>query len=168
MIQKKICMLGSFAVGKTSLVNRFVRSIFSEKYLTTVGVKIDTKLVEVGERQVNLVLWDLHGDDEFQRVRRSYLRGSSGYFLVADGTRKITLEHALELHREARTQLGEVPFLLVLNKSDLGHQWEVSDRTIESLEDEGWVVIRTSAKTGTNVELIFEELAQRMVATTSS
>ena len=85
MIQKKICMLGAYAVGKTSLVGRFVRSMFSEKYQTTVGVKIDQKTVNVGDQQVNMMLWDLHGEDEAQKVRLSYLRGASGYILVVDG-----------------------------------------------------------------------------------
>ena len=87
VIQKKICMVGSFAVGKTSLVARFVRGIFSEKYLTTVGVKIDKRTVAVDDRQVNLLLWDLYGEDDFQKLKLSYLRGASGYFLVVDPTR---------------------------------------------------------------------------------
>jgi GTPase SAR1 family protein len=56
-VQKKICMLGGFSVGKTSLVKRYVASIFSESYLTTVGVKIDKKTVTLGERVVHLILW---------------------------------------------------------------------------------------------------------------
>ncbi len=78
MIQKKICMLGGYAVGKTSLVQRFVKGIFSEKYLTTVGVKIDKKVVQVGGREVSLILWDLHGEDDFQQVQMSYMRGGFG------------------------------------------------------------------------------------------
>ena len=69
MIQKKICMLGGFAVGKTSLVARYVTSMFSEKYLTTVGVKIDKKQVAVDGRDVTLMLWDIYGQDDFQDVQ---------------------------------------------------------------------------------------------------
>ena len=88
MIQKKICMLGSFAVGKTSLVSQFVSSIFSDKYLSTVGVKIDKK-TDHGRRPARstLMLWDIYGEDGFQTVQKSYLRGASGYLLVVDGTR---------------------------------------------------------------------------------
>ena len=82
MIQKKVCMIGSFAVGKTSLVAQFVHSIYREQYLTTVGVKIDKKLVRVGDADVSLILWDLHGEDEFQKIRTAYLRGSSGFIFV--------------------------------------------------------------------------------------
>ena len=83
MTSKKICMLGSFAVGKTSLVSQFVSSIFSDKYLSTVGVKVDRKSVSVKGQDVTLMLWDLYGEDGFQRVQKSYLRGASGYLLVA-------------------------------------------------------------------------------------
>ena len=73
MIQKKMCMVGAFATGKTSLVARFVKSIYSDIYQTTVGVKIDKKSLNVGEQELNLILWDLHGEDEFQRVQTSYM-----------------------------------------------------------------------------------------------
>ena len=119
MIQKKIVMLGSFAVGKTSLVARYVRSIFSEKYLTTIGVKVDKKEVALGDGlpTVLLLLWDIYGDDEFQAIRPSLLRGASGYFLVADGTRPSSLEWFLLLHQLAQDVLGKVPYLIMLNKS---------------------------------------------------
>jgi GTPase SAR1 family protein len=96
MIQKKICMLGSFAVGKTSLIRRFVESIYSEAYHTTVGVKIDKRVVRHNDSDVTLVLWDLYGEDEFQKMRWPYLRGAAGYLLVADGTRRNTLEKAFQ------------------------------------------------------------------------
>ena len=91
MIQKKICMLGGYAVGKTSLVSRYVSSMFSEKYMTTIGVKIDKKGVDTEKDRVELVIWDIYGQDDFQKVRMSYLRGASGYLLVLDGTRGGTL-----------------------------------------------------------------------------
>src|SRR3954466_4382529 len=97
MIQKKVCMIGKSGVGKTSLVAQFVHSMFSDKYLTTVGVKVDKKSVTIDGTEVTLVIWDLAGDDDFQRLQTSYLRGTSGYVLVADGTRRITLDQALEV-----------------------------------------------------------------------
>ena len=69
VLQKKICMLGGFSVGKTSLVKRYVQSIFSETYLTTVGVKIDKKTVDLSDRIVNLILWDLAGEDDINTFR---------------------------------------------------------------------------------------------------
>jgi small GTP-binding protein len=86
MIQKKVCMVGTSGVGKASPVAKF-----SDKYLTTVGVKIDKKTVTVDGNEVMLMIWDLAGDDDYQRLQTSYLRGTSGYLLVADGTRQVTL-----------------------------------------------------------------------------
>ena len=163
MIQKKVCMLGGFAVGKTSLVARFVHSMFSDKYLTTVGVKIDKKTVRVGETDVTLMLWDIYGQDDFQKIRMSYLKGSSGYLLVVDGTRKATLDMARQLLAVAEETLGKVPFILVLNKSDLAEAWELDEAELGRLQAEGWAIVRTSAKTGAAVEETFLELARRMV-----
>lgn len=159
MIQKKICMLGSFAVGKTSLVARFVHSMFSEQYHTTIGVKIDKKLVNLDGRDVSLILWDIHGDDEFQRVRSSYLRGASGYLLVADGTRRTTLDGALALRSSVAELLGDIPSLLLLNKVDLEEDWVIEPDDLENAIDEAQL-IETSAKTGQGVEEAFLKLTR--------
>jgi small GTP-binding protein len=164
VIQAKICMLGAFGVGKTSLVSRFVHSIFSDKYLTTVGVKIEKKPVAVANEQVALIIWDIYGEDDFQKVRASYLRGSSGYLLVADGTRRETLATARALHDLAQNVIGRVPFVLVLNKSDLTPQWELPESDLVDLASGGWQIVRTSAKTGVNVDAAFDALASRMLA----
>lgn len=162
MLQKKICMLGGSGVGKTSLVSRFVSSIFSDKYLTTVGVKIDKKTVPLGSEEMMLMLWDIYGEDEFQTVRESYLRGASGYLLVADGTRHATLDTAATLQKKAQAVVGRVPFLLLLNKADLGAEWEIDDRALWKLAERGWPVLRTSAKTGAGVDDAFVKLAREM------
>lgn len=164
MWQKKICMLGSFAVGKTSLVSQFVYSEFSDKYLTTIGVKVDRKEVCVENEPINLLLWDIHGDDDFQKVRGSYLRGMAGYFLVVDGTRSDTLDTAEDLHRLAVDAAGDKPFSLLLNKSDLHDDWILDSQRLGRLVEDGWDVRRTSAKTGENVEASFFDLAARILA----
>ena len=163
MIQKKICMIGSFAVGKTSLVSRFVSSIFSDKYLTTVGVKIDKKTITVGTQEMNLLLWDLAGKDEFEDLRVSYLRGSSGYLLVADGTRSNTLDVAKKLQQEVEAAIGKVPFVFLINKSDLMDEWTITQSDIEHLRSKGWDVLLTSAKQGLSVEEAFLTLGARML-----
>ena len=163
MIKKKICMLGAFSVGKTSLVQRFVKSMFSEKYLTTVGVKIDKKTVSVDGQDVSLLLWDIYGEDEFQKVKTSYLRGAGGYFLVVDLTRRNTLDTAFVLRERAREAVGDIPFVLLLNKSDLEDEWEIDDTAIEELSEEGFSVIKTSAKTGVGVEHAFVSLTRKML-----
>jgi small GTP-binding protein len=162
MIQKKICMLGSFAVGKTSLVRRFVESIFSDTYQTTVGVKIDRKIVHVNGAEINLVLWDLYGDDDFQKIRWSYFQGASGYLLVADGTRRSTLAKAVELEKRARKEIGAVPFVFVINKCDLLDQWEIDPEMEQQLAAKKWTVLRSSAKSGEGVEQAFSQLARKI------
>src|SRR6201999_4630903 len=115
MIQKKICMLGSFGVGKTSLVGRFVQGIFSAKYLSTVGVKIDKKQIKFGDQDVLLMLWDLAGEDSRTQVQTSYLRGAAGYFLVCDGTWSESLATAKSIHQRALEAVGDIPCVLVVN-----------------------------------------------------
>ena len=163
MIQKKICMLGSFAVGKTSLVRRFVESIFSETYHTTVGVKIYKKIVDIDGAEINLVLWDLYGDDDFQKIRWSYFQGSSGYLLVADGTRRATIDKAIELEERARKEIGAVPFVFVVNKCDLVDDWEFDPEMDARLAAKNWTVLRSSAKTGQGVDEAFSQLTRKIV-----
>ena len=158
VIQKKVCMLGAYAVGKTSLVARFVRSIFSEKYHSTVGVKIDKKTVTIGEQETTLILWDLAGEDDFYQVRMSYLRGSAGYLLVVDGLRRSSLEKAIELQQRAENEIGKVPFILVVNKLDLMADWEIKATDISALANKGWEIVSTSAKNGVGVEEVFRAL----------
>lgn len=164
MIQKKICMIGTSGVGKTSLVSRFVQSIFADKYLTTVGVKIDKKTVQVDGADVMLMIWDLAGDDDFQRLQTSYLRGSGGYLLVADGTRSITLELAVQIQERVIVAIGAVPFILVLNKADLTLEWDLDPARLANLAERGWKIVRTSAKDGTGVEAVFAELSGMMLS----
>src|SRR6476620_8957647 len=133
ILQKKICMLGAYAVGKTSLVSRFVRGIFSDKYQTTVGVKIDKKTAMLGEQEVSLILWDLVGEDDYIQVRTSYLRGSAGYLLVADGMRRPTLDKAVELQNRAEGEIGKLPFILLINKLDVIDGWEIKEADLAAL-----------------------------------
>jgi len=164
MLKKKICMVGQFGVGKTSLVRRFVDSIFDERYLTTVGVKIDRKDVTVGSESVTLMLWDLAGEDDVAQLNVSHLRGASGYILVVDGCRAASLAKADELHHRITGQLGPLPFVLVLNKADLRNQWEVQDRTVV---EHGWPTFETSAKAGSGVEEMFLALAGKLLQASS-
>ena len=164
MIKKKVCMLGAFAVGKTSLVQQFVNSIFSEKYHTTIGVKIDQKMVQVQEKSVNLLLWDIHGEDNFQKVKASYLTGASGYFIVVDGTRRDTIKVGLDLKAMADTIVKGAFFLMLINKLDLREEeWEITERDIRNLEELGIEVILTSAKENVGVEEAFLRLTELMI-----
>lgn len=163
MIRKKICMLGAFAVGKTSLVERFVKSLFNERYQTSLGVKIDKKSLAINDQLLELILWDLAGEDEFVSLRLPYLRGAAGLLLVVDGTRPETLDTALALRDKAFAEIGEVPFALLINKADLTEGWHIDPRDVDRLVARGWTVLETSAKTGRGVEEAFMILGKEIL-----
>ncbi|MBL4771518.1 MAG: GTP-binding protein [Planctomycetes bacterium] len=158
MIRKKICLLGAYAVGKTSLVRRFVHSEFDERYQTTVGVKIDKKLCQVGEQQVSLVIWDLHGEDRWQEVRSSYMRGAAGALLVADGTRLESLQVMIELRARLLEQNPNAKLVNLVNKIDREEDFAISPDEWRARIDWGPVVF-SSASSGLGVEQAFIELA---------
>lgn len=164
LLEKKICMMGAPGVGKTSLVRRFVDSVFSEKYLSTIGVKIDKKSVALDDATLNLMLWDLQGEERYQWVRLQYLKGASGYILVADGTRPDTLEVAMGLQENAAGRAEDLPFVLCLNKADLWGQWGISATQQEWLKEKGWTILQTSAKSGDGVEEAFTTLGRAILA----
>lgn len=160
-VVRKVCMLGDFGVGKTSLVARYIANTFSDKYLTTVGVKTDTKLVQLAERRIKMVLWDIAGKDSLDTLKLTYVRGSTGLVMVADGTRAPTVLSAMQLLRQAREEIGEVAAVLLVNKFDLFEQWEVAPSQLAELR-ERMPVFETSALSGESVEEAFTALAERL------
>ena len=163
MLKKKVCLLGVYGVGKTSLVRSFVYSLFEDKYLSTVGVKIDKKPVTIGAEEVELVLWDIAGEDDHFSVPPSYLRGSSGHLLVIDGTRRETFERALDLQKRTEDVVGRLPFIAVLNKADLADEWQIGAEEQAALAERNWPSVRTSAKTGAGVEEAFLALGREIL-----
>ena len=160
MISKKVAMLGMWGVGKTSLVQQFVNSIYDEKYLSTLGVKVDKKVVNVSSTDVNMMLWDIAGAEDHFSVPLHYIKGSAGYLLVMDGTRADSLQIGLDLVKLVTDGVGDIPFVPVVNKCDL--EWEITDEQISAaLGDVPW--FKSSAKTGENVDLAFETLAAKML-----
>jgi small GTP-binding protein len=177
-LSKKICVLGDFAVGKTSLVRRFVYDLFDDKYISTIGVKVSRKTVAVPRDEVivelTLMLWDLAGSEEFDRVRASYLRGAAGAVLVCDLTRPETLGSLQQYTRELQTASPGARLILAANKRDL----------VEPILPEGQPVLDpeqieakaasldapyylTSAKCGDQVEALFRHLGRLVVSSGS-
>ncbi|MBS0658653.1 MAG: GTP-binding protein [Verrucomicrobia bacterium] len=163
MLKKKICLLGAPAVGKTSLVARFVRSIYSENYHATVGAKVDKKVVEIPGGTVELMIWDMAGDSAERLAHSPYVRGAAGHLVVCDGTRPETIEESLRLLAEVRSLFGDVPMVTVVNKSDLVESWKATPDVLAPLEKEaGLAPITTSARSGQRVEEAFATLARRI------
>jgi len=163
MVKKKICMLGYYGVGKTSLVSQFVSHLFADKYQTTVGVKIDKKVITIDRQDVTLMLWDVAGEEDAAPVKLSYVRDASGYLLVFDGCRKKTLDAALSMQHRVESEIGPRPFLLLANKADERPRWEVSDADLERVSARGWIMLETSAKTGEGVAEAFLKLTAAML-----
>lgn len=173
LISKKICLLGDFAVGKTSLIRRFVDNQFSDQYLTTVGVKISRKTLsfpspEPGEKvDLQLLIWDLEGSTKFYSVASSHLKGASGAVIVGDLTRHETIDHVVE-HTKLFLSVNPQGFMVVAyNKSDLIETQRGVISVLQSIhfEEKDRVVatFQTSAKTGENVAQLFEILAQKIM-----
>jgi len=169
-ITKKICLLGDFNVGKTSLVRRFIEDKFSDRYLSTVGVKVSRKSVslktELDLQQINLLIWDLEGNTKFKSITPSYLKGASGAIIVADLSRTDTIKN-LSQHLQLFWKINpQGKTAIALNKADLipaeklakiveNYQSQTSKRILG--------VYTTSAKTGDLVNEIFQSMAQELI-----
>ena len=154
-------MVGDFAVGKTSLTQQYVNQIFSEQYLTTIGVKIDTKIVELQEGQeCKVVVWDVAGRDSLTPLQTSYLMGASAFMLVVDATRRDSIDSVKFLIDSAKKKIPDAPFIILLNKFDLIEQLVFDEKDSALFEKNKWQFLVTSAKTGENVEKAFSDLLE--------
>jgi len=165
---KKICMLGDPAVGKTSLVSRFVHSVFDNKYIATIGANVSRKDVEIPHLErgilyhLKFMIWDIAGQETFDWIKPTYYRNAEGALLVCDITRRETLEN-LENWRNALFNVtGKIPIVVVVNKCDLKDAAQFSGRDVKH-KMSGLDIYFTSAKTGENVEKCFKRLGKLMV-----
>lgn len=160
MISKKVILTGSFGVGKTSLFNQFVYSRFSDKYLTTIGVKVNKKIINVKGEDLSILLWDIAGEVSQDKVPVSYFLGAAGIIFVFDLTRPSTFSNIQTDLDYLKGLLPEGAIKIVGNKSDL-----LTEEEIENVLKELPVPcdLTTSAKTGENVEELFLKLGAELV-----
>jgi GTPase SAR1 family protein len=188
MVTKKVCIFGAHGVGKRSLTSRFRDNTEEERYRAAIGVQISKKAVAVGDQNVTMAIWDVADLDKFDAMLMNYSRGMSGYLLVADGTRPSTLERAREIYEQlcsfeeppesvedtsdAEPHVNKpyvqfpyrgVPFILLLNKSDLIEQWRIEKSNLEMLANKGWPVQVVSAKENEGEEEAFLSLGRRIL-----
>jgi len=158
----KVCLLGDGAVGKTSLVHRYVYDAFDDKYIMSFGTKVSKKTVETSDARVDLMIWDILGQRTHESLHNAYYRGAAGALAVCDFTRRQTLESLSSWVSGFREVVGEAPVILLANKSDLPRSFTLEDvRSFGS--SVGCEVLETSAKTGDNVEVAFSSLAAKML-----
>jgi small GTP-binding protein len=159
MVSKKVVITGHFGVGKTSLFNRFISNTFNEKYLTTIGVRVDKKSLVIDGQEISLVLWDLAGEVSQEKVPRSYFLGASAVIYVFDLSRPATFSR---LNDDLAYILSVLPGVLIRkigNKKDL-----VSDETLSTIHKQTEPDFFTSARTGENVEELFTGVARHFLA----
>ena len=161
MISKKVILTGSFGVGKTSLFNQFIYQQFSDRYMTTIGVKVNKKSVVIGEDEVSMLLWDIAGEVSQDKVPASYFLGASGIIYIVDLSRPSTLVNMQSDIKFLKNILPDCSLIIVANKRDLLTEQQIKD--IYDTATQKWDFV-TSAKTGENVEALFTELAKKLIA----
>ena len=168
----KICLVGEEAVGKTSLIHRFVSGAFDESYIRTLGAVVSKKTVKLGTMAsqpvtVDMVILDIMGKRTFlQLFKEAYFHGAKGILAVFDVTRKASLHDLTKWIDGVRDSVGPVPVYTLGNKSDLVERREVTDQeAADTLASYETPILYTSAKTGDNVEQAFQSLAKTIVET---
>lgn len=158
-VSKKVVIAGHFGVGKTSLIKRFVHEKFSDQYLTTIGVKIDKKSLEINGNTVSMILWDIAGEQSSSKIPKNYFMGAHGLLYVFDLSREETYQNLSDQIFEITKDNPKIQTIVLGNKSDL-----VNDALIEEIRSDTSLNFKiTSAMTGDNVETSFQSLAENML-----
>jgi small GTP-binding protein len=156
---RKVCLLGDGGVGKTSLVRRYVEDVFHDDYIVSFGTKVTKKVIDLGEVDLTLMLWDILGQKSDDALHAAYYRGANGALLVCDLTRLETVEHLLKWREDFLRAAPGAKVILVANKSDLEIRVP-ADRLDVISSIGGSPFVSTSAKTGAGVEDAFLALAK--------
>jgi small GTP-binding protein len=157
---KKVVLVGHFGVGKSSLMRRFVQDTFSDSYIVTIGVHILKKEIKINDLDLTLIIWDIEGKDDIQKVRSSYLLGTSGFIYVIDPTRPQTFERFSDEMEFIKTNYPNSKLVSVANKTDL---IDLEEFKILLAEKNMSIDYFASAKTGAEVENVFQTLGIKML-----
>ena len=168
----KFCLLGESGVGKTSLILRFVKDVYGEKYITTIGTNVTKKVVALDDKdtELTMMIWDIMGQSGFRHILKdSYFYGAQAGIVVCDLTRKDTFEELKGWIDMLYDVAGKVPIAIIGNKCDLKNDIEISEKDLTEFANKyGAYSCITSAKTGENVEKAFNYLANKVVDTSKS
>lgn len=158
MIAKKVLLVGNFGVGKTSLIRRFVHNEFSEDYISTIGVRVSSKIVKLEKEEIKLLIWDVVGTKDDEKVPKAYFLGASAAMYVFDLSREETYLNLENQLKTVQDLSGLKKILVVGNKKDLLTSLQLKE-VLQSILTP--VDIVTSAKTDNNVEDAFIELTNQ-------
>lgn len=162
----KAVVVGDAAVGKTSLLVRYVKGVFNPTYLLTIGVAFHVKDIVVGENVLRMQMWDTGGQERFGPIRQLYYRGAKGVLLVYDRSNVESFNRVDYWLNEARRACGDVPVVLIANKADLAAKVK-GEQGRKKAEEHSLVFVETSAKDDTNVDFAFSELSRLILNQTS-
>lgn len=158
LFQVKVILAGDGAVGKTSLLRRYVFQDFIDEHRMTIGMDAHSKLTRVpGLGLVKIHMWDLAGQPRWAAVREGFYLGSHAMALIFDVSRPETIKDLPNWITECRRKAPGIPVLLVANKIDLPHRVPVGKIT-KWAKDNHYEFLETSPKTGYNIEKMFEKL----------
>src|SRR3990172_7149375 len=169
-MKMKVCLVGEAAVGKTSLIRRFVLDDFDDKYIQTLGTKVSKKEIltqatdGTGELRIDITIWDIMGQKGFRELlKEAYFYGAKGILAVCDVTRRSTLDDLDDWIEGVYSVTGKVPIQFLANKVDLKDKAELGEAEIQqAIRAYDSPSFFTSAKTGENVEAGFQSLAERV------
>ncbi len=156
---RKVCLLGDGGVGKTSLVRRYVEDVFSDSYIISFGTKVSKKVIDLGEVELTLMIWDILGQKGDDPLHAAYYRGANGALLVGDLTRPETMRHVVRWKEDFLKVCPGAVFVAASNKSDLEGAMPAHDLQ-EIVDALGVELRRTSARTGEGVEELFMALGK--------
>ena len=161
----KIVVVGSGAVGKTSLILRFTTGAFRETYIQTLGAGFAFKNLDVDNRLVKLQIWDLAGQPQMKKVRSNFYAGASGVIFIYDVTRRETFDERLGWKTDADTHAQGSVSLLVANKTDMMQDRAVTEAEGREIAGEfGWNYIETSVKLNENVIDVFKIITREIMS----
>jgi len=168
----KVCIVGDSEVGKTTLVNKYLKRRFVAEAQRTIGSNFFVKYVKISnvKHLLTLQIWDLAGQPRFKWVRYAFYKGANGIVYAFDLTRRDTLDSILDWKEEVESKIGVVPNIFVGNKLDLINPGKtlIKKEELNNFKKllSASAYVETSAKRGTNVKNVFDELALKMYKNT--